>query len=78
MFSSVVRDKNSTHALLKFLFWTLIVSFFIVHNESVDNHVLLFVRMFTFAPYFYVEKAIFLIRMALKTLIIDSLSIQAN
>ena len=34
--------------------------------------------MFTFAPHFYVEKAIFLTRMALKTLIINSLSIQAN
>ena len=65
MYSSIVRYKNSTHALLmaKVLFWTLIVLLFIVHNESVDNHV--FVRIFSFTQYFYVIRAIFLIRMAL-------------
>ena len=58
MCSSVVRNKNSTRALLmpNVLFWTLIIVCFIAHNESVDNHVLWFVRMFTFTQYFYVKK----------------------
>ena len=42
MCSSVVRDKNSTHALsmAKVFILDLNCLFFIVHNESVDNHVL--------------------------------------
>ena len=42
MCSSVVKDKNSTHALLmpKVFILDLNCLFFIVHSELVDNHVL--------------------------------------
>ena len=64
MCSFLVRDKNSTHALLMPKAYICGPKLFlvtgVVDNKSVENHVMNYVRIFIFTQYFYIKKATFL------------------